>query len=406
VLVYRMATGIMPFNGESPYTLMYQHLNELPTPPTGIRPDVSPAVTEVLHRVLAKQPEERYPTVTEFANAFRAALEAQDEMKTAEVRSKSAQAADTQRPNQARNQTATRQQTSTAVSDNAPTLTPLNQPAFSLPVSSSPQRNLPWTLLIVVLIPIVAAVAVFVAPRLTGSPSQSLTPTIDTVATDQVTSTPQLPTVEPTPTFLIEVNPVEAATIAAMSADIAANPDDVDGYFDRGSTFIGDSDCVDAIRDFTRVIELDDQYELAYLSRAYCYSETDEPLLGAADALKYIELHHQDNIDHDPLLPDTPVTLSIEPDMVYRLPVTLTAGQKISLSATASSDSLDPILVLLSPDGTPVIHNDDVSLAQSNFNAGIRNFEVPASGTYTLLVTHAAGGDNGDAEVIFKIMPS
>jgi hypothetical protein len=54
--------------------LMHKHLNEMPTPPQVIRPDVPQAVTDVINRALAKTADERFPTCTAFAQAFDGAI--------------------------------------------------------------------------------------------------------------------------------------------------------------------------------------------------------------------------------------------------------------------------------------------------------------------------------------------
>jgi Tol biopolymer transport system component len=74
VTVYQLMTGRVPFQAPTPYGLMLKHLNEPPTAPHLIRPDLPEAPTLVLERALAKTPEERFPTVTAFAQAFERAI--------------------------------------------------------------------------------------------------------------------------------------------------------------------------------------------------------------------------------------------------------------------------------------------------------------------------------------------
>jgi serine/threonine protein kinase len=74
VLVYSLVTGRVPFEAPTPYGLMHKHLNEMPTPPQVVRPDVPQAMTEVINRALAKTPDGRFPTCTAFAQAFDGAV--------------------------------------------------------------------------------------------------------------------------------------------------------------------------------------------------------------------------------------------------------------------------------------------------------------------------------------------
>ena len=75
VMIYQLATGHTPFETDTPYGLMQKHLNEPPTPPQEYRSGIPDAVSLVLRKALAKQPDERFPNVTEFAQAFSDAIE-------------------------------------------------------------------------------------------------------------------------------------------------------------------------------------------------------------------------------------------------------------------------------------------------------------------------------------------
>ncbi|HEX3051456.1 MAG TPA: serine/threonine-protein kinase, partial [Aggregatilineaceae bacterium] len=71
VMVYGLVAGHPPFEAPTPHALMYFHLNQMP--PRVDRPGVPDAVSQVLARALAKRPQDRFPTVTQFAQAFAAA---------------------------------------------------------------------------------------------------------------------------------------------------------------------------------------------------------------------------------------------------------------------------------------------------------------------------------------------
>lgn len=74
ILIYATITGRMPFDADTSHALMYQHLNENPPDPHNLRPDVPEGVGDVLEWALAKDPAERYPTVTAFSEAFKEAI--------------------------------------------------------------------------------------------------------------------------------------------------------------------------------------------------------------------------------------------------------------------------------------------------------------------------------------------
>jgi Tol biopolymer transport system component/predicted Ser/Thr protein kinase len=70
VTIYQLLTGHVPFEAPTPFGLMHKHLNEIPTAPHTMRPDLPEAVTITLQRALAKDPADRFPTVTAFAQTF------------------------------------------------------------------------------------------------------------------------------------------------------------------------------------------------------------------------------------------------------------------------------------------------------------------------------------------------
>jgi len=69
VVGYRMITAQLPFGGDSVHTILYKHIFE-PAPRTSsIRTDMPPHLSEAISRALAKEPEQRYATMEEFATA-------------------------------------------------------------------------------------------------------------------------------------------------------------------------------------------------------------------------------------------------------------------------------------------------------------------------------------------------
>jgi serine/threonine-protein kinase len=64
---YFLLAGRPPFPGGSATQKMLRHLQQEPRPLRELRPDVPPAVAAVVHRLLAKRPEDRYQTAGELA---------------------------------------------------------------------------------------------------------------------------------------------------------------------------------------------------------------------------------------------------------------------------------------------------------------------------------------------------
>ena len=77
VALYEMATGRVPFQGNSAVAVMTQHLNSAPPPPRTVNAALPVAVETVLLKALAKRPAERFGSVGELAQAFRQAVNGQ-----------------------------------------------------------------------------------------------------------------------------------------------------------------------------------------------------------------------------------------------------------------------------------------------------------------------------------------
>ncbi len=66
VVLYEMLTGKVPFTGDSAIEIAMKHVNDLPTPPSSLRPEIPPELDQIVLRALAKDPEDRYQTAEEF----------------------------------------------------------------------------------------------------------------------------------------------------------------------------------------------------------------------------------------------------------------------------------------------------------------------------------------------------
>ncbi|MEZ4460103.1 MAG: protein kinase [bacterium] len=78
VCAYTMLTGRPPFFGTSPIDIATKHLTDQPLPISVVQPDlnISPSFDDALLKALAKQPDDRYPTCTDFVDALSRALSA------------------------------------------------------------------------------------------------------------------------------------------------------------------------------------------------------------------------------------------------------------------------------------------------------------------------------------------
>lgn len=74
VILYRMFTGVLPFEGSDLVDLAMRHMSEPPRPPRQLRPELGSAVETVILRALAKDAKDRYSTGDALAGALEQAL--------------------------------------------------------------------------------------------------------------------------------------------------------------------------------------------------------------------------------------------------------------------------------------------------------------------------------------------
>ncbi len=75
IILYEICTGEPPFHGENKQTIMLQHVNAMPPSPSQVQQNISPALSEVIMRGLAKDPAERFPSAASLVTALAEALD-------------------------------------------------------------------------------------------------------------------------------------------------------------------------------------------------------------------------------------------------------------------------------------------------------------------------------------------
>jgi serine/threonine protein kinase len=75
IVFYEMLTGKPPFDADTPLAILMKHLNDPLPLPRKIEPSIPESFERVVLKVLAKQPDDRYQTAPEMAQALREAAE-------------------------------------------------------------------------------------------------------------------------------------------------------------------------------------------------------------------------------------------------------------------------------------------------------------------------------------------
>jgi serine/threonine-protein kinase len=72
VLFYELLTGRKPFVGETPFATLRMHVSEAPAPPSAVLPGIPAELEAIVLRLLAKNPDDRYPGAEELLGDLRA----------------------------------------------------------------------------------------------------------------------------------------------------------------------------------------------------------------------------------------------------------------------------------------------------------------------------------------------
>jgi serine/threonine protein kinase len=70
ITLYQALTGEVPFRGGSDYDVMRAQISESPRPPSELKPDLPPPLSDAVLRALGKQPQDRFQTAEEFRIAI------------------------------------------------------------------------------------------------------------------------------------------------------------------------------------------------------------------------------------------------------------------------------------------------------------------------------------------------
>lgn len=164
-----------------------------------------------------------------------------------------------------------------------------------------------------------------------------------------------------------------------------------------GSAFEG------AVSDLTEAIDLTrgEQPEL-YFYRAFAQSALQNQPAAARDYLEWINSTGGQTADQGALESGAALTLQMAQRRVYRIPLRVNRGDEMNILARNVAGDVDPLVVVLSPDGEPLVANDDARVGRDT-NAFVGGYLAPVAGDYQLLVTHSISGYDGRVQVLFEV---
>lgn len=74
IMLFEAQTGYTPFRGDNYPALAHSHIYEAPPRPSFINPHIHPAIEQVILTALMKNPQQRYQSASDMANALKQAL--------------------------------------------------------------------------------------------------------------------------------------------------------------------------------------------------------------------------------------------------------------------------------------------------------------------------------------------
>lgn len=168
-----------------------------------------------------------------------------------------------------------------------------------------------------------------------------------------------------------------------------------DNYTSRAFLLAGILRFDEALEDLNHAIELLPEVPLLALARANVYGQLQENGASALEYLRYVDLTQTDVRNAGELSTDgTPAAVQMANGSVFLFGFEGNQGQLASIRAEARGNAaVDPLIILLDANGVPIAANDDAS--STDLSATLRQIELPDDGTYTVLLTHALGGDTG-----------
>lgn len=82
IMLYEMVTGRLPFDAETPYTIIHDHIYTPPPPPHTFNKNISPQIETIIDKALAKEPDDRYPDASSLVDQFRSYVNQSSGLKT------------------------------------------------------------------------------------------------------------------------------------------------------------------------------------------------------------------------------------------------------------------------------------------------------------------------------------
>ncbi len=156
-----------------------------------------------------------------------------------------------------------------------------------------------------------------------------------------------------------------------------------------------------ALTDCNKLMSLQPEADYPYLNRGIVYEKMGEMDAAMQDYVEWMKRRKNRVIRNDNLAWEGTLQLPMEDGLVHVLPFNASGGQEVVVTAVSVQRDVDadPLLLILDPQGEPLIANDDTGEWWDSY---VR-FRAPVSGEYAAVLMHAGGSTEGIVEVSFDI---
>ncbi len=195
------------------------------------------------------------------------------------------------------------------------------------------------------------------------------------------------------------------AMVQHLSCAIKLDSTDMVSLYRRGWALTQLEEYTLAIEDYDRALELSPDDAFTLNNRAWAYELLGEMEQSASDYLAHILARRTERVDWW-LFYDFTEFIVLYPEEYYTFTFLGEAGNIIDIVAESADGSIDPLIVIVDPNGDALYANDDRDLDNEDYNSAIEGFIIPETGEYTLYLTQWMEDDNiGDVEVTLSPAP-
>lgn len=180
----------------------------------------------------------------------------------------------------------------------------------------------------------------------------------------------------------------QALTYYDQAIELPSGRDEVT-FTNRAIIRMDTGDYEDAQADLDSARDINAEYAYLYLTQAGLYSIQNNAAQAAENYRLWLE-KTQTAIQSPQYIANRSYVTSITTGDIISIALPANAGDSFNFSAAAVDDlqRVDPLIVLVAPDGTAVAADDDSGV---NIDAVISDYVAEETGSYTLLVGNAGG---------------